>query len=260
MESQQIIDCLKGEELMKKRKSKQILVVTLLLAATAAVGIGSAKWNEKIERSGAEATQLLENEGITIRTVDTTQFVNPDGQINSEKDQKTKPNNNKKTEPNNVQNEVPADQTKTASSEQAGETSERSTKEVEPQQETSSSDKQTKQQKSLNQIKDAYTREFQALESGISANLNTIVNQAIADYQANKQTISGSEFQNKLAANIRQLELTSDQQFNQIYQELEAELVANNYQKSEASPFQAQYRTAKQTREQKAVQKLSQLN
>ncbi|UTW68388.1 hypothetical protein KHA80_11975 [Anaerobacillus sp. HL2] len=58
-----------------KKKSKVFCYYQFLPLLSDHFVVGSIKWNEKIELSSAEATQVLENEGIIeIRTVDTSKF------------------------------------------------------------------------------------------------------------------------------------------------------------------------------------------
>lgn len=229
-----------------KKKYRNLLIVACSLGAILVAVFGSTKWDQKLELSGAEASLALEKEGISIRTVDTTRFTDPN---TTETDQDREDNK----QSNNSSTEVASDKPLTSSKEPSKETTDSKAE---------APASQTEQGKSLSDIKHDYMFKFFTLEGEISASLDVLIDNAIADYkakQANNTDGNLKDFQTKLATDIRKLESSSDQQFNQIYQELEVELVASGFSKSEATPFRAQYQAEKKNREQKAVQKIAAL-
>lgn len=236
---------------MKKKYRNLLLAVGIILPITAIV-FGSLKWDEKLQLTGVEATQLLENEGITIRTVDTTKFA--ERQPNSEQVPQTTEAKESEASAKDLTNEAPREQSLTSSTEKSQGTSN-------PKGEVAQTKPRT--EITLTEIKQQYMVKFLTLEGEISASLNDLLDQAIADYRekkANNKQMNVRDFQTKLATDIRQLEASSDQQFNAIYQQLEIDLVENGFSKAEATPFRAQYQAEKKIREQRAIQKLLELN
>ncbi|RXJ02265.1 hypothetical protein DS745_07705 [Anaerobacillus alkaliphilus] len=234
-----------------KKVYRNLLVTFCLVAAIGAVVFGSVKWKEKVELSGAEAAFALESEGIKVRTVDTTKFTNPDNKQTETNNETT--NNDQST--SNSSTEVTTDKPLTSSTQPTTGTSAANS-------ETQPTNNTTENNKNISEVKQEYMVKFLALEGQISAELDAILDAAIADVkakQANNENVSMRDFQNKLIADVQKLESSSDQQFNRIYTELEVDLVANGFSKNEASPFRAQYQAEKRLREQRAVQKLAEL-
>lgn len=235
-----------------KQKHKNSLVIVSLAAVITLVGFGINSWDQKIEHSGAAATEILKNEGIKIRTVDTSRF---DDQSIVEVD---KPETNSQT--TNEKSEADPSSNNTGNS-----TNQPSSKTTDPDSNSEVSTNETATEVSTissAEIKEKYVLQFLQLEGEISSRFTIILNEAVQDYQtkkANNEEINLQDFQSKYATKIVNLETESDRRFAEIYLEFEAELVENDYPKSEASPYQAKYLAEKQNRESDAVKSLREL-
>lgn len=234
-----------------KQKYKKSLVIVSLAVVTTIVIFGINSWDQKIERSGAAATEFLANEGIKVRTVDTTRFAEQktaEVEKPETKDQTTEaePSSNKTDDSANEPNSHTANTDSTAA-ESGNET-------PPPSAEDSTI--------SITEIKEKYVLQFLELEKEISSRFAVILNEALQDYQtkkANNEEINLIDFQSKYATKIVNLEKESDKRFAEIYLKFEAELVENNYPKSEASPYQAKYLAEKQNRERDALEKFKEM-
>lgn len=222
-----------------KQKYKNLLVIGSLAAVITIIIFGVNSWDQKIEHSGAAATEVLKNEGIKIRTVDTSRFeeqtkadakpapTNTDDSANEPSSRTTETNSGSE----NIANETPPPTTEASVISSA-------------------------------EIKEKYVLQFLPLEGEISSRLDVILNEAVQDYntkKSNGEEINLLEFQRNYAIKITNLEKESDKRFAEIYLQFEAELVENDYQKSEANPYQAKYLAEKQNREGNAVARLKDL-
>ena len=236
----------------KSRKNIIISSFILTIAVVAAILLSNS-WEDKLKRSSTEATEKLEKEGITIRTVDTSLLDNQeeDQQKEVDSDQETDSSQQDKNE-----KETDEDTNKDTSKEAPNKTTEEK-----PSQDQSNDQPKPTEQPSLEDIKQTYVSQFTQLETEISGRLNAILDEAINAYgeQKNREDFDLRGFQLIYATKVRQLEADSDARFREIFLQLEADLKENDYAISEAAPYQTQYIDEKQKREKRVIERLTSL-
>ena len=233
----------------KSRKNILISSFILIVAVVAAI-ILSNSWENKIKRSSTEATEKLEKEGITIRTVDTSIF------DNQEEDQQTETDSDQETE-SSQQDKTEKETDKDTNKEEPN----KKTEDKPNQGDQPNDQPEPTEQPSLEDIKQTYVSQFTQLETEISGRLDAILDEAITSYatQKDREDFDLRDFQLIYATKVRQLEADSDARFRENFLQLEDDLKENDYAISEAAPYQTQYIEEKQKREKRVIERLTSL-
>ena len=106
-------------------------------------------------------------------------------------------------------------------------------------------DKSTFQSSTLDEVKEKYQKLFEDLEKETDAELVNLISLATQEYQQNGMDISTLASMTEFMQDFKTLEEETDTKFNHIYEQLENELVMNNFSTSEAEEFKKTYENKK---------------
>ncbi|UYZ21806.1 hypothetical protein [Mesobacillus jeotgali] len=115
-----------------------------------------------------------------------------------------------------------------------------------------------KQDVTAEMIKAAYRPSFEALEAQANAKIDSLISTAYSEYNTKKQngeSISITYFYRKYISAGKELEASTDETFNYLYESLLKDLKAKGFSASEAAEFTTQYENAKAARETALIEK-----